>query len=425
MKFLRGILGKKEAEKAAARELSEGEIEELLGQRIEGKTEQICKKAEPLVEQFPDVSSKVESSLKALEDAQIDPQVAGATHLILNARKHYIFAIRKSLGGVEPGSCKGYAGIKLRNKQLSDALVTIRNADVNHAKMIRFLFGKELSAVRQELNGVIRISKELDKVLKNDSKGVGEVEDLLSKMDELHGARERLEKSRGEQGRLEDAIEGLKEREKALAAELQRLGNSAEIGEVAELRQNIAAKKARLAEIEGSISNYLSPLGRALKKYKRLVEIDAGKAKIVQTAESNPIALLDEDVSIDELAKSLQESVEKNQIAKDEKERQKTLQKIDNLISAKPDELKKEYSKSKKELAGLEQELASSGVLKEKGKLQAEKSKLGGELEDAQERLEKTKEGISEVKGEADRLKSQIREGMERIEKGEVRIRWT
>jgi chromosome segregation ATPase len=162
-----------------------------------------------------------------------------------------------------------------------------------------------------------------------------------------------------------------------------------------------------------------------LKKFKRLVELDAKMSTAVQTAESDPAELLKKDASIDDLAGKLRDAIGKNQISMDNKERQKTLQKIDSLLGAEPDKLKKEYGQTRKKLAELEQELASSGVLKEKEKVQTESSTLEKKLEDAQKRLRENKEELPNVQRRIASMKSQIESGVGKIESKEVTIKWT
>jgi peptidoglycan hydrolase CwlO-like protein len=423
MKLFGGMFRKKAVEETVAEKLKEQELEPLLKKKMSEGTEHICDDARPLLEGLPDAISNVNSSLDALEGAEIELQVKRPKQLILNARKHYAYAVRHSL---EPVKVNGndYEGIKKVDGQLSSALATIKTADAKHAKMIHFSFGAELGAVRHELNEVIRISKDLGGKISSCGKDTAEISGLLSMLGDLKAAREKLKTLQDDDARLQKDISELEEKAAENRKGHQDIEKSPESKEFAELEKTFEAKSARIKEIEQTINTQMHSLGRPLKKFRRLVEMDPKKASAVTLAESRPVAMLTEEFSINGLARELKQSIEKGQISLDAKEKAKSINRIESLLNSNPDKLRGQYQKAMSELAELERGLSSSSILKDKEHLKAEGEKLEKDLRDLRKQLEETKAGIPETKKEIENLKPRIESGMKSTLGKEVSIKW-
>jgi len=228
---------------------------------------------------------------------------------------------------------------------------------------------------RQKLNAAESIRKNIEKIKEEQN----EIESFCNK----------TESKRDELKDIEEKISAIEEKNKETE-------NSAEARKKQELLENVSMLNDKLKTNSSLITNFFSPLEKALKKWNW-----SEKNKLVESYLGNPAEALknDNNLEIINVILKVKEDIIKNKLYIEEKKKEQTFKSIEEITKEKLTAFVEEESKLKNELKKNEEELGKCRIeFLDNSKLLSEKNDILSEIERFEKMQKSTEESILGMK---------------------------
>lgn len=374
LKFLKNLFGEKEEKKEEVNffELAKW-IEPKVWQEIRLDFSELKVARDSLVSKAEELQKKnldnamVEARIKDVVKGNRNALVINLRQLVSKTEPPSDFSAKKVLGFCDIF----YAEMDDFNKR------TARNYFIS-----KHLIGEELDEIRKSLKSIEDIVRRIHR--KTAEGRVMLLEDVQEKLRDIYSYVEEKGKRAETIRENEQKLKDLLDKEKMLAAGIEKIKDGAEFASLEKLKQEKEEAGKDIEKIKARIREEFAEISRPLKKFAKFKDV-----KAVDSWLENPVeAVENHSDKISGILRSAAESMSKNEI--DSKNPEKDIQKMHEL-AAKSIELKDS-------LAALEETIKMVNSKIKENKVEEEKDKLIAELNNAEKEIAETEEKIESIK---------------------------
>ena len=211
------------------------------------------------------------------------------------------------------------------------------------------------------------------------------IEKIKEEQNETESFCDKIETKKNELKDVEEKLSAIEEKNKEVE-------NSAEARKKQELLENVSMLNVKLKTNSSLITNFFSPLEKALKKWNW-----SEKNKLAESYLENPVLALENDnnLEITNIMGKVKEDIIKNKLYIEERKKEQTFKSIEEITKEKLTSFIEEESKLKNELKKNEEELGKCKIeFLDNSKLLSEKNDILSEIEMLEKRQKLAEEGI-------------------------------
>ncbi|RMF91406.1 MAG: hypothetical protein D6733_01225 [Methanobacteriota archaeon] len=428
MDFLKGLFkrggGRGKAEAGGAPiEMGLNEAERRLHEKISRRKDDALKRLAPAVDEILKQKRAAKEVIQELAERDFDEDIKERTYKpILTSKPVYIRGMLEGLKGIRDQRPEDYEGLEAFYAGVTKALKSIQTVQLKQGRYMKYAFEKEVLRLGSVLNRIIDESVRLEEEVGHVAAFAREAQQALDRIGVLREELGRAAEAEAGKRMLMEKVRACEEELQSADGRLQRLESSREFKDYLKMRDELAACSSTRKELEKRLLNALSPLRRPLKKYQKALE--RGSAAVEPEAlemlgeyvASAKTAVEREDPErpyLEGLLKGLGDAIEKGVVRLDERERKKTLARVEELRGGRLKNMLKELLAAKKREEQIAQGLSRSDLWERRERLAQEKEDLAKEREKllAQE-LEKPAQAGDMVK----EVKKEIEERMSEME---------
>ncbi|KXA99654.1 hypothetical protein AKJ40_02695 [candidate division MSBL1 archaeon SCGC-AAA259M10] len=427
---LKSIFGgggeEEEVEEGREREREKLSLEEVRKRIVDRKShplQEIEKDYQPILEKVSNIRGKIESLNKDLVGAEPGGEVH--PNIYKSAKEGKRLLTDKADRAVEKMKAPQgptWNGLLDLNESLKGAVNLLRNARAAHGRQVGAVFENEMSRLGRLTDSLQSVSRELDDSLRKGKATVDDLDETMEKIKErknLLGRKNDLEKKLGEFRGKKEEIEGELDKERESLASLEKSERFEELEEVKDRIEELTRKKE---EIRKRIGSKISELARPLRKMSKMIERDKHMVsstvlEAIDLYQKDPVqTALEEEEGLPKLNAMLQEleSVLEGEMKLGEREREKRLEEVQDIIeNEKIEKLREDYHRTETKIDKLKKKRKKSPLLEKKEKLEGSIQSKKSEKSEIEERIEKKEEELEEVSEQIDEKSLEIRERVE------------
>ena len=404
MGFLDSIFGRKKDNPPKSSNLNFDRIDDWLENELQKLNEEILRETEPFLLNINSHISEVEKTLKKIEKKKPSDKVPSRFKKIIRSSKpKYLSGMRSMIDSCKPSEQESFDQLTAYNSGLGKTLEDIAKINFSEGRYLGSAYGEELASIQKYVSRVHKEQEEIDGVIKaaTDFEILKKISmEKQAVLSELIG----ISNSPGEADELRR--QGITLEKKRLESEkrLKKLCKSKEYLDLQTKTAGLEEIRGELNKIEGEVYSNLNPLGKVIRKYKKIClekEIEAQLNLIIE----DPVSyyLSGEDDGLLEILVLLEKIVEEGKI--DLKDADKQVLKINNAKKYFSEDSRRHYSDIVAERIKNEQDIEKSDINSEKATIEdflktfdKSRNKIEKKIEEIRDKEKTTQSRIKELK---------------------------
>jgi hypothetical protein len=431
--FFSKILFSKIKEKKRDRKIERGrggrglkfsELESWLENKQVEKNEETYKKAKPLIKKVLNELKEVRDLTLELKRKEIPEDIPRrARKVILTSKPAFVNGILESIGNLEEGDEKN---VKKFQEHLQGSLDKIGKLLASKGRYLPIAFSEEMEKIGKKAKEILELNEDLQKIVIssdedrnfNDSFIIYEtIKEDLQKIKKLKEMREKDGEKLGE----------MRKENEVLKKKLDEIGESKEFEEFLEMEKKRDQLKEEREKIESELYNYLSPLKRPLKKFRKFTQDRGFSIKEINSWIKNPVEEFFSSSPADNNVKSLSNILMEIRNAINAKKlslKNQEISRVEKVITEfnKLKKLREKYLEIGSREKEIKEKLEKCTIKQEKEDIAKEIESMEREIRILEKEMEKTKSRRSELEKEIAKMKEELEEKVGEIEGKKILI---
>lgn len=387
----------KKETKEPLKEINFSELKKWLEEKREAKRKEVEKEAQPLIRDIHHTLEELRELTMELKNKDLPPEIPKRPRKIIKtSRPAFVEGLSKSLN-----LGKNLTLEELQVK-LPESLNKIGKLLASKGRYLPLAFSDELEAIGKRANQLLREGEKLKSFSLRDKN----LEQSLLQYAKIKQFQKELKKLAVSQEQIKQQLTKLHQEKKNLEEEAKEIEKSEKMKDF--LQEQIWQKEIiqEKEKIEAELYNFLSPLKRSLKKFRRYLQVEGRGNKEIQ-------GYLDEPVN--QFLHTPEESLlnllnEIKRTALQIKIKPRDLAKVEEAYNEFNElkKLKSRYFQIKTKEKEIQEALLSFNVVREREKMNQEIGSIQREINLKEEQLEKIKGQETEREEEIATLKSEL-----------------
>lgn len=397
MDFLKRLLGHGSGDSREKKPSERGvfglrEIEEKVAWETDIRKNDALKKSAPHVEEILKQKAIALEIVEELKDLEFEEDVKERTYKpILTSKPVYVKGMLEGLKGIEGELPTGFEGLEAFHSNALKALRAIQTVQLKQGRYMGFAFQEEILRLGTALNKAIDETERLGEAIAGARLFVKEAEKVIQKVGSLKEKLRLMRLDGEEREKLVRLSKDIEEGIKSIEKELGGMDGSMEYKEHLKMEGELDATVQRLKVLEKTVSSSIAPLQRLLRKYEKHMETRAPvsdkrfleKLRGYQTSQIEAFSSEDpQDIMLERALLGLKEAVTGGELDLDEKEKSKTLSRIEHLSSGLLKTMLEELIDLKKKEERILEWLSKSDASKRRGALVERREAAEKEMEE-------------------------------------------
>lgn len=411
------------------------DLEKHINAKIEARKAEALEVLLPKVNEILEAKGRAKEIIEELREHDFPEEIKDRVYKpVLTSKPLYVRGILDGLQSIEFKK-HDFENLQDFYKNVLNALKMIQNTQLNQGRYLAEVFREEVLKLGTVLNRIIDLIKAIGDSLDEENKALALLQKVGSKSAELVLKTKELQAAEKRGGEIESEISRLHAEMEGAKKELVKFENSEIFKEYLKLTWQLEENKAKKSALKSRAFNLFGPLARVFRKYKKITGEKAAGGYL-----TDPVAsLFVEDfckeaggfaiflakeqgyVAFKSLLESVEKAVKGGAVHLDAREREKTIQKLEEALGELQD-LKGSIEKIVREEAQLRDKLSSSAAIKQKEEMEGAVQYYEEKLGDLNRDLHSIKNNIEEFKSRILKLKENIQEELSKLEGREVRI---
>lgn len=400
--------------KQETREVRLEELDNLLSSLSRNALENINSKIINLKEKITQEKTKLSGNIKKLSETELrNPNIQErAKHIMEGNRKIYI---QKLTNLSEEISIPEQTGqIMIFHELFVNLLNEFTKATNKSHHILMEFFVEEITNISANMRSIINLMEKIKKLIKNSN-----LEEIPILRKQLKQVQEKIKQKQELENKIkkqEKEMKKEKEHIKEIENKIRGLEQESKYRRYVELTNTNKTLSQEIKTQENKMSNYLSDIKPALKKYERLSLQD----KLIRKYLDNPIKTLlgDKELKIIGIISKMRQSIIKGELELKKRKKEKILQKLDNFTENYFETFITKYNELSKKQDALRLEIKESAIIKEinnlREKLAQNKVKL------REQEISKTRNELQQINIE--NLKISLQNNMKKTINQEIKI---
>lgn len=392
------------------------ELGPWLNDRVGEEQEKIVANSHPLVSDIAGSRDKLTKLVESIGTSSVPEGVHPKFRkIIAKSKSGYVEAMLDKISSLEVGSEYeyDYAGLTSFSSSVREFLDQTAKVGVGQGRYMPLAFGDQIEKIQREGKNILKNVGELDELLA--SGGVNALTGIRKKYSQFSEKQAVVSQLESKKKSLSTELSGL---EKDLVNSQKKYGSFTEPEELLECRREYDEVVKELAGIESSVHSHLAPLGRVMRKFRRYAggkEEYANLLDAVDDYTTNPAEsfLTDSGGYYKQILNSIRKELESGSLG--DKDKSKTLKKIESAVDYLGAEVIEEYKKLEETAKKLKKEIDSSTHARDKEKLGRRLGELEARVDSIRKELESVEEEIKNSRLEVKSVKEELAVGLKKF----------
>lgn len=421
MGLLDKIFGKKEVVQVEPETINIklDDLAALLKERQEAAHDEIMEDVEALVQEMMEVKGEVLEIIEDLKAKDFPKEIKDKVPKpVKTAKPKYIKAMGDAVKGIRVEK-EGMEGYRSFHKKTMKTMKIIEKTQVGQGRFVAHSFEHDVLRIGGNLNRIIDAGGRVGEALLRDDENRESFSKAQAMADSIKGMSSWWSKGTGIIDNNTKEIETLKTEIQEAGQKIDELKSSKGYSELRAMKEDLAGVKDQRAAVRGEVFRKISPLGRVLRKYRKLLEGTPEGNEIDSYLKDSPGAFV-QGVPLTPILDGLEKAMKGGHISLKDKEMAKMQQRLKDALETDFDGLDKKYNDTKQEADGIRLRIRENKIGRQITALEDEIEKKGariGRMENEIRSKEKDLPGIDE-KIETER--SGLEDHLEDIMGGEV-----
>ncbi|MHC1605142.1 MAG: hypothetical protein ACXQTP_04135 [Candidatus Methanofastidiosia archaeon] len=417
------LFGKKKGSEEVERSLSFDNISEWLEDERKDVDAEMLDTVSPLVERIESAFDEIESTINFFDEMELEEEVVKRLeNITLTSKKKFCDSMRAVLRKREKGVPESFVEMLSYLEETESTLISIDRVRATHGRYLGIVFGNVLKRIAKELKMIAVLLNGV----KERTHSQRETWDRLNKLEETYAQLGELDEAKIKKSRKEitKEIEGEKRFIGNMEKKIASFKSGRRYARYRELEEKIHSLGEKESEANHDVYEYLAPMKRTLKKFKKGVEngkfhLPIKHLEFLEGYMEAPVRTLDRDTAaldnLKAIAGCLLETLREGNL-KDKKHKvKKTIELCENIVNGKVDHIKTTYSSVSSELENLRKELGSLS-LSELGDMEREMERARARLERKEDELASLADTEKNMASQREKLKGKLRKEVSEID---------
>lgn len=359
LKFIRNLLSKKEEPEE---KISLDELDSWLGIKAKPIFDDLNIKINETIEKINNEKNKANENLEILKNAQLqNPKIPERVKTIMRGnREGFIKRVSLFFNNIDL-KYNNYTELAEKCGNIRNEINDLGKGTARNYHILNEFFAREVEKVAANIKNIENYSKEIIKIINNSKiytigRIKSDITDLKNKMKlkeshsmQLESNKNDLQNNKNKKIEIENMIHGLK--------------SGPDYRSYEKLSEEKEKTEIKIKEIENSLFHDFSVLEKAMKKYAKISF--ENENFILEYLDSPVIALIkDADFKISGILDNLKNSIERNELGLEEKKKDKSIGKINEMDSVYLAKIKDDFINAGKMLNDLAAEIENSNSRK-------------------------------------------------------------
>ena len=414
LEFIKNLFAKQEIQEEKV-QLSE--LNDWLDSKTKPIFDDLNVRINETIEKINDEKEKSDENLKTLENAKLqNPKIPERIKTIMQGnREGFIKKISSFFKNIELKH-EGYWELTEKCRNIENEIDLLGKSTVKNYHILNEFFAREAEKVAANIKNIENYSKGIQSMI--DSSKISSIDKIKSSMINLKN-KIKLKESYSMQ--LENGNKNLqngKNKKIEIENRINEIKSSPHYKNYEKLREEKEKTEIKIREIENSLFHDFSVLEKAMKKYAKISF--ENETFILEYLDNPIIALIkDAELKISGILGNLKNSIGRNELGLEEKKKDKSIGKINEMDSVYLAKIKDDFINARKMLNGLKAETENSNSKKNL-------DLLNGELKNINESIEDINGKITNLNSELGKINiEKLRENLQKEINDEVNAKIT
>jgi len=398
------------------------ELDDWLRDKVDERKKRIYKEAAPILGEISKGIKNIKNLALEIDDLECPNEIPERVRkVIITSKPAFIRGILDAIKDVEEGPRE--EDLEEFNGKLQNALSTLLKVSIGKGRYLPLAFGEELERIKRESKYLFEKKKELEELIgDNELKYIEKDFEILKERFLLLSSLDR------ESMKFADELGKLKSERERLQSEYKGIDQTEGFKDLLEKEHRLREIKEKMRGIENYIYNLLTPLKRPLRRFRRFIQ-EKGTSEGISIREiedyiQNPMGMFlsvkCRDINL--LLEGIKRAIDKGELGIKEREKKKTISKINSVLSSDLEKLKEDFLFLKKEKERISKEIESSSILLKKRDLENRMARINREIALKDDEREKIKRKRGKLDGEIERLKRGLEKRLGELENKRVSL---
>ncbi len=415
LKFIRNLLAKKEIPEE---KIELNELNSWLDTKAKPILDGLNIKINEIIEKINNDKIKASENLKILEHAQLqNPKIPERVKTIMEGNRFSFIKRVSLLFNNLDLKYNDFEELTEKCKNIQNEIDEVGKSTARNYQILNEFFAREAEKVAMNIKNIEDYSKELVNIVDN-----SKILDIDKIKDNIIGLKNKIKLKESytiQLGINEKNLNDGKNKKIDIEKKINELKSSTDYRNYEKLVEETGKIEIKIKEIENTLFHDLSALERAMKKYAKISF--ENEEFILEYLDSPIIALIkDADFKISVILDNLKNSIERNELGLEDKKKDKSIDKINEMDSVYLTKLKDDFMNARKSLNELTEEIESNNSRKNMDSLNTELMNINQNIESINNEIVNLNGELGKINIE--KLKENLQNGINKTINAKVAI---
>jgi len=423
--FFDRLFGREKKESSLV--LDSDELALWLERQVKSRRDEIRKECKPLIDEIFIDLEEIKTLTLDLEELECPKGVPKkARKIVLTSKPAFVQGILDSMAMVEDKKPSGYDELEKFHEDLQVVVSSLGKIAISHGRYLPIAFGDEIEAIRRKSKKLFERSKELKEIIGSD---ISLFLEALERLDEIKVKLKELKGLDTDKSNLQEKLKKYSEERSNLEKEIDSLHETREFKELTKTEEELKGVREKLESVELEIYNYINPLKRPMKKFRKFAEVKGYGPEILKNIDGymqNPVDcfLLDKDENLENILMKIRKAIEAGDFKLKGKDRGKVLTRIESALNIDEDKLRQRHLKLNSLRENLLKRTESFSVTEKRKELERDLEHLGREMKTCEDELDKIEKKSENIEGDTSRGREELERKLNSIEGYKIKVNW-
>jgi len=349
-----------------------------------------------------------------------------ARKIVVTSKPAFVHGILDSIAVVENKKPSGYDELKKFHEDLQAVVSSLGRITISHGRYLSIAFEDEIDNIRIKSKKLFEMSRELEGRIGSD---VSPLSEALEKLDEIEVKLRELKDLDTDRSNLKEKLKRYSEERSDLEKEIDSLHETLEFKELTRTEEELREVREKLESVELDIYNYINPLKRSMKRFRRFAEVKGYEPEILKNIDrymQDPVDcfLLDKDGDLEDILMKIRKAIEAGDFKLKSKDREKVLTRIESALNIDKNKLRERHLKLNSRREDLLKRINSFSVNEKRKELKRDLDHLEREVKTSGDELDRIEDKSKDIERDISRRREELERKLNDIEGYRIKINW-
>lgn len=402
-------------------------LRDWLERQVKSRKREIYKGCRSLIDDIFLNLEGIKTAMLELEKLECPDEIPKkARKIVVTSKPAFVHGILDSIVVVGDKKPSGYDELKKFHEDLQAVVSSLGKIIISHGRYLSIAFEDEIDNIKIKSKRLFEMSGELGERIGSD---VSLFLEALEKLNEIEIKLRELGDLDTYRSNLKEKLKRYSEEISDLERKIDSLHGTREFKELRRTEEELRGVREKLESVELDIYNYINPLRRPMKKFRKFAEVRGYGPEILKSIDGymqDPVEcfLLDENGNLEDILVKIGKAIEAGDFKLKDRDRERVLIRIESALNIDKNKLRERHLELNSLREDLLKRIESFSVTEKIKGLKRDLEHLEREVktcEDELDRIEKKSDSIErDISGRREELERRLND----IDGYRIKINW-